>query len=326
MRRAAAVAWRSSSTTAATFEDIGLGAELCRAMRQMGHDTPTDIQRAAIPHLLEGGDTVVGSHTGSGKSLAFMLPLLERQRRWEASVSGGGRIKPRPQRPRSIILAPTRELVTQIVGVAKTVGRASPFRVTSLVGGGGQKRQRSALHSAGVDMLVATPQQLQQQHAERKLFLTDLRTVVVDEADTMLCPKSGHADDVLALLNSARHMRARGGGGGGGASDDRNSAASRGVQLIAVGATLDRATRRDLLAAMPGAAFLTTDSMHRLPGSLVQRFAKAGMGGEKLASLLDVVAPLKELPTIIFCHSSSSCRYVVETNRDYSLPLRSIRS
>jgi superfamily II DNA/RNA helicase len=237
MRLAAACARRAaSSLPAATFEEIGLGADLCRAMRQMGHDAPTEIQRAAIPHLLEGGDTVVGSHTGSGKSLAFMLPLIERQRRWEASASGGGRIKPRPQRPRSIILAPTRELVTQIVGVAKTVSRAAPFRVTSLVGGGGQKRQRSALHSAGVDMLVATPQQLQHQHAERKLFLTDLRTVVVDEADTMLSPKSGHADDVLALLNSARHMRARGGGGGGG--DDRNSAASRDVQLIAVGATV----------------------------------------------------------------------------------------
>jgi len=70
---------------------------------------------------------------------------------------------------------------------------------------------------------------------------------------------------------------------------------------------------------MPGAAIVTTDSMHRLPSSLVQRFAKAGMGGEKLASLLDVVTPLKNLPTIIFCHSASSCRAVLHCLRESGL-------
>ena len=172
------------------FQSLGLGPPLCSAMERMGHAVPTEIQRAAIPALLEGGDTVVGSHTGSGKSLAFMLPLLERQRRWE-NEQGGRRMVPRPQRPRIVVLAPTRELVGQLVGVAKGLSYDAPFRVTSLVGGGGQKRQRTALQKSGVDMLVATPQQVQQQHAARALFLTDLRAVVVDEADTMLSSGGG---------------------------------------------------------------------------------------------------------------------------------------
>jgi ATP-dependent RNA helicase RhlE len=159
------------------FSDLGLAAPLLRALEEAGYDAPTPIQAQAIPAVLEGRDLLGIAQTGTGKTAAFALPILQRL------MGQGGR----PPRGgcRVLVLSPTRELASQIADSFKAYGRHLGFSVATVFGGVPHGPQRRAL-SAGVDVLVATPGRLLDHMGERTVRLDAVQVFVLDEADQML--------------------------------------------------------------------------------------------------------------------------------------------
>ena len=159
------------------FSDLGLAAPLLKALEDEGYHTPTPIQAQAIPSLLEGRDLLGIAQTGTGKTAAFALPILHRL---------AADPKPAPRRgARVLVLAPTRELASQIAESFETYGRHMKLKVAVVFGGVGYRPQRDALNQ-GLDVLVATPGRLLDHMGERTADLRQTEVLVLDEADQML--------------------------------------------------------------------------------------------------------------------------------------------
>jgi ATP-dependent RNA helicase RhlE len=180
-----------------TFEHLGLIEPLARAVRDEGYLRPTPIQQSAIPHVLAGRDLLGLAQTGTGKTAAFALPILQR-------LHASGR-RPHGDRPIAVlVLTPTRELAAQIGDSFAQYGRHLGFKHTVIFGGVGQHAQERALR-AGVDILVATPGRLLDLVSQRLVHLSKLEIFVLDEADRML--DMGFVHDVrrvVALLPKKR--------------------------------------------------------------------------------------------------------------------------
>ena len=159
------------------FADLALSDELLGALRARGYESPTPIQAEAIPHLLQGRDLLGVAQTGTGKTGAFALPMLD--------LLSENRRRPRARRPRALVLTPTRELASQIDDSFRTYGKNLPTRSAVIFGGVGQSRQVEALRR-GVDILVATPGRLLDLVGQRHVDLSQVEIFVLDEADRML--------------------------------------------------------------------------------------------------------------------------------------------
>jgi len=162
---------------AASFEEMGLHERLVTALQGMGAETPFPIQAATIPAAIGGSDVLGRGKTGSGKTIAFTVPIVTK-------LVAGGSVPRKPNKPRALILAPTRELADQIDRTASQLARAVGFYTTTIYGGVPQRKQEIAL-SRGVDILVATPGRLEDLMAQRIVDLSECETIVIDEADHM---------------------------------------------------------------------------------------------------------------------------------------------
>ncbi|WP_283614191.1 DEAD/DEAH box helicase [Mycolicibacterium poriferae] len=160
--------------TTHTFADLGVPAPLVRALAANDITTPFPIQAATLPDSLSGRDVLGRGKTGSGKTLAFSLPLV-------AALSEH---RCRPNRPTGLVLAPTRELATQITAVLQPLASASGLSVTTIFGGVSQNKQVAALR-AGADIVVACPGRLEDLMRQKLITLDDVVTTVLDEADHM---------------------------------------------------------------------------------------------------------------------------------------------
>lgn len=180
------------------FSDLNLIEPLVRAVAAEGYDVPTPIQQQAIPHVLAGRDLLGCAQTGTGKTAAFALPIL--QRLAETKPNAGG-----PARPiRVLVLTPTRELASQIGESFTTYGKNLRFRNTVIFGGVGQGAQEKAI-AAGPEIVIATPGRLLDLAQQRRISFRDLEIFVLDEADRML--DMGFIHDVrrvIALLPQRR--------------------------------------------------------------------------------------------------------------------------
>ncbi|UTS93431.1 DEAD/DEAH box helicase [Rhizobium anhuiense] len=159
------------------FESLGVSKPIVATLFQLGIETPTPIQEHAIPLLLEGRDLIGLAQTGTGKTAAFGLPLIEKLLADER--------RPDNRTTRTLILAPTRELVNQIAESLKKFIRKSPLRINVVVGGVSINKQQLQLEK-GTDILVATPGRLLDLVNRRAITLTTVRYLVLDEADQML--------------------------------------------------------------------------------------------------------------------------------------------
>ena len=171
--------------------------ELQRAVKESGYTIPTPVQTQCIPHLLAGKDLLGSAQTGTGKTAAFMLPLLQYLAGHPRPVT--------PRKPRVLILAPTRELAAQIGESIATYGRYLKIRHYVMFGGVGQRPQETAMNR-GVDILVATPGRLLDLMNQRFVDLRSIEAFVLDEADRML--DMGFIQDVkkiIAVLPKQRH-------------------------------------------------------------------------------------------------------------------------
>jgi len=159
------------------FNQLGLLAELLRAIDEQGYRNATPIQQQAIPLILAGRDILAGAQTGTGKTAGFTLPLL--QRLHEMRRSG------RRADIRALILTPTRELAAQVGESVRTYGRYLPIRSTMICGGVSINPQISALRK-GLDIVIATPGRLLDHVQQRTIDLSHVEVLVLDEADRML--------------------------------------------------------------------------------------------------------------------------------------------
>ncbi len=171
-----------------TFSDLGLRAELLRAVEAQGYTTPTPIQLKAIPAVLEGGDLLASAQTGTGKTAGFTLPMLQR-------LADGPR--PAKRQVRALVLTPTRELAAQVGESVADYGRHLTLRSHVIFGGVGQQPQVDAIR-AGLDVLVATPGRLLDLHQQKHVDLSKVEILVLDEADRML--DMGFIHDIKKIL------------------------------------------------------------------------------------------------------------------------------
>jgi superfamily II DNA/RNA helicase len=158
-----------------SFADLGLSDELLRAVTEAGYDTPTPIQKQAVPSVLMGRDLIGIAQTGTGKTAAFVLPMID--------ILGQGRSRARM--PRSLILEPTRELAMQVSENFEKYGKHHKLNMALLIGGTNMADQVKLLEK-GVDVLIATPGRLMDLFGRGKILLTGCNLLVIDEADRML--------------------------------------------------------------------------------------------------------------------------------------------
>ncbi|MDX5340126.1 MAG: DEAD/DEAH box helicase [Cyclobacteriaceae bacterium] len=161
------------SNEALGFDAFKLNKQLLEAVNESGYTSPTPIQEKAIPLALSGHDVLGIAQTGTGKTAAYVLPLL-----MKVKYAQG-------KHPRALILAPTRELVMQIEEVAKQLGKYTDLRIVSLYGGIGPKAQIELIE-AGVDVVISTPGRFMDIYRKGIIYTKDLKTMVLDEADKMM--------------------------------------------------------------------------------------------------------------------------------------------
>jgi ATP-dependent RNA helicase RhlE len=172
-----------------TFHVLGLSEPLVRGVLATGYTTPTPIQAAAIPVALEGRDLTGCAQTGTGKTAAFVLPLLDRL------AAPSGRKKGRPVR--ALVVTPTRELALQVEESVRTYGRFTGLRSVAVYGGVSMHPQRQAFRR-GVDVVIATPGRLLDHLGQGALDLSKVEVLVLDEADRML--DMGFIPDVRRIV------------------------------------------------------------------------------------------------------------------------------
>jgi ATP-dependent RNA helicase DeaD len=175
---------RAVEEVPSSFATMGLSPPMLRALKQIRYLTPSPIQAHLIPEALEGRDIIGQAKTGTGKTAAFGIPLIEM-------------LEARGQGPQAIILAPTRELVQQIVGEMQRLAQGQDIAICGIYGGEPIERQLRAL-SRGVDIVVGTPGRVIDHIERRTLYLGDIYHVVLDEADRML--DIGFRPDIERIL------------------------------------------------------------------------------------------------------------------------------
>jgi ATP-dependent RNA helicase RhlE len=189
-----------------TFHSLGLAADYLRAVADEGYTEPTPVQQQAVPLVLAGRDLLAAAQTGTGKTAAFVLPILQRLSKSAPDPGVARSTHAMSVRPpvRALVLTPTRELALQVEASVRTYGRYRPTRSAAIYGGVGFSPQASALRK-GAPIVVATPGRLLDHVSQRTIDLSRVEILVLDEADRML--DMGFIRDirrVLALLPARR--------------------------------------------------------------------------------------------------------------------------
>jgi superfamily II DNA/RNA helicase len=177
-----------------TFEDLGLSPDTLKGVADAGYSTPTPIQEQAIPMILMGRDVLGIAQTGTGKTAGFTLPMID--------ILAEGRAKARM--PRSLIIAPTRELAAQVSDNFVKYGKYHPLSMALLIGGESMAEQERIL-DRGVDVLIATPGRLLDLFERGRIILNDVKILVIDEADRML--DMGFIPDVERIVSLLPKIR-----------------------------------------------------------------------------------------------------------------------
>ena len=176
------------------FDELGLSPELLQSVADAGYTDPTPIQAKTIPIALQGRDLLASAQTGTGKTAAFTLPMID--------ILADGRAKARM--PRSLIVTPTRELAIQIAENFEIYGKHHRLTHALLIGGVSMSEQEAALNRS-VDVLIATPGRLLDLFGRGKILLTGIKILVIDEADRML--DMGFIPDVEKIVSLLPPLR-----------------------------------------------------------------------------------------------------------------------
>src|SRR6202167_1492073 len=176
------------------FSDLGLSPEVLRAVEDAGYKSPTPIQEQAIPYVLMGRDVLGCAQTGTGKTASFTLPMID--------ILASGRARARM--PRTLVIEPTRELAAQVAEAFDIYGKYNKLSQALLIGGESFTDQERKL-DRGVDVLIATPGRLIDLFERGKILLSDVKILVIDEADRML--DMGFIPDVERIVGLLPKIR-----------------------------------------------------------------------------------------------------------------------
>src|ERR1700757_84602 len=260
-----------------TFADLGLERDLLRALVDVGYDAPSPIQEQAIPPLIEGLDVIGQAQTGSGKTAAFGLPMLQYVDPEEADVQG-------------LVLTPTRELCIQVTQALRAYGSRKGVDVVAVFGGAPIRSQQSQLRAGG-QIVVGTVGRVKDLISRHSLMLHSCRFVVLDEADEML--DLGFIEDVERILSLTPSSR----------------------QTALFSATMPPPIRRlaeqylyDPVTVKVPAATLTVDT--------VEQFALEVGARDKNATLLDVLQAERPEQALVFVRTKIRCDQLYRTLRD----------
>src|SRR5947207_2416170 len=259
------------------FTDLGLAPELLQAVHDVGYESPSPIQEQAIPPLLEGLDVIGQAQTGSGKTAAFGLPMLQYVDGSESEVQG-------------LVLTPTRELCIQVTQALRAYGKVKGVDVVAVFGGAPIRSQQAQLRAGG-QIVVGTVGRVKDLISRHSLLLTDARFVVLDEADEML--DLGFFEDVERILSLTPGSR----------------------QTSLFSATIppevrDLADRYllDPITVKVKSATLTIDT--------VEQFAVKVSGREKNDTLVRVLEAERPAQAIVFVRTKIRCEQLYRTLRD----------
>jgi ATP-dependent RNA helicase DeaD len=270
---------RDTSADGPTFDDLGLRPELLRALSALGYEEPTPIQQEAIPRLIEGRDLLGQAATGTGKTAAFALPVLQRMTAHRSDRA-----------PLAIVLVPTRELAVQVSEALHRYGRELGARVVPIYGGQPIGRQLRAL-DGGVDVVVATPGRALDHVHRGTLRLGEVATVILDEADEML--DMGFAEDLEAILDET--------------PEDRQTVLFSATMPRRLDALARRHLRDPVRIALGRAATAAGEGPRvRQTAYVVPRAAKSAA----LGRILDLEAPTA---AIVFCRTREEVDSLTET-------------
>ena len=286
---------RVALTATQDWEKLGIGDKLVEAVDAMGLDAPTDAQRDAIPGVLNGEDLLFAAETGSGKTLAYLLPTIARLKAEEFSVDKLDELR-RPNRPRALVLVPTRELAAQVQAVAKELSHHAKLSVRGAFGGSdGVGKQRNTLKKGGAyDLLIATPGRFEKLWDLGDVHLSKCSVLVIDEVDTML--SQGFGAELEKVLR---------------ATTEREKPAT----VVTTTATLTKAVRRafgdrdardERWRFLPELRTVETRGLHKATDRCRLELVDV-VGKDKLEELAVV---LKRAPEkcLIFCNTVNSCR------------------
>jgi ATP-dependent RNA helicase DeaD len=268
-----------------TFADLGLAADVLEGVRDVGYDTPTPIQEQAIPPLLEGLDVIGQAQTGSGKTAAFGLPMIQY-------------VDPRERELQALVLTPTRELCIQVTQALRAYGRHKGVDVVAVFGGAPIRSQQAQLRAGG-HVVVGTVGRVKDLISRHSLLLHDCRYVVLDEADEML--DLGFLEDVeriLALMPASR-------------------------QTALFSATMPPEIRRlagqylyQPVAVKVKTATLTVDT--------VEQFALEVPARQKPDRLIEVLESERPEQAIVFVRTKNRCEQLFRTLRDRGLNVKAL--
>src|SRR5579875_640463 len=269
----------------ASFEELGLEAALLEAIRDVGYDEPSPIQQQAIPPLLRGLDVIGQAQTGSGKTAAFGLPMLQY-------------VDPHVDEVQGLVLTPTRELCIQVTQALRAYGARKGVDVVAVFGGAPIRSQQAQLRAGG-HIVVGTVGRVKDLISRHSLILNACRFVVLDEADEML--DLGFLEDVERILSL--------------------TPASRQTALFS--ATMPPEIQRladqylyDPVTVRVKADTLTVDT--------VEQFGLEVSSKDKVAALTEVLAAERPRQAIIFCRTKVRCEQLYRTLRDKGMNVRAL--
>ncbi|KAI0566693.1 DEAD-box ATP-dependent RNA helicase 39 [Gracilaria domingensis] len=284
--------------TKSTFAALGLSEEAQDHLLSIGISKPTGIQSRGIPPILGGVNVILGAATGSGKTFAYLLPVVQQLKQAEQMRAEGDPPLRVAKRPRALVLLPTRELAEQVEDVARRLSHVVKFRVlgTLAIGPGSMRKLRDRLNSP-VDVMVTTTGRLLQLLQDRLIDVRFVKHVIIDEVDTLF--DKGFETELKKILWWCA----------GANSDVRNE-----PQFVAAGATHPRAAEEIYKQVFPNAKRINVD-LHKAPHGLEQRFVYVGPNTklQELVSFLNHTRRgngSKEGRMMVFCNTIDSCRFV----------------
>ncbi|AIE85332.1 DEAD/DEAH box helicase [Fimbriimonas ginsengisoli] len=259
-----------------TFAELGLDEPIVRAVAEMGFETATPIQAQAIPVLIVGGDLIGQAQTGTGKTAAFALPIIQKV---DADL----------RKTQALVLAPTRELAVQVAGGIHDLAKHTTLRVVPVYGGQPIDRQFRAL-AQGAHIVVGTPGRVLDHLRRGSLSLADVKICVLDEADEMMA--LGFAEDMEAILSQLPDTR----------------------QLACFSATMPPRVKTLTERFLRDARHIAIDSQHRTVDNTNQTYYEVPKGKklEALARVLDMETPGS---TIVFCRTRQDTNDLTEALR-----------
>ncbi|TMW64484.1 hypothetical protein Poli38472_011364 [Pythium oligandrum] len=282
-----------STTATKSFAALGLNERLVTALKEMGIENPTGIQEKSIPAILSGNDIMCTAQTGTGKTLAYMVPVVENLHRAEVALSEEDKKKILPARPQVLVLLPSRELALQVGDVAKQLAHSAKFASTTITAGERKSIQQRSL-SRHLDMVIGTPGRVAKCIDKGDFYVSRITTIVLDEADTLMDAKMGfrkELDEVLRPIQASAAKR------------------KEPLQVILVAATIRSPLDKVFKKKFGDLRLVSDDKIHQTPSTLQEEFIRTSP--ENKQSALREALHLrrsKHAKTVIFCRNAASCR------------------